>query len=217
MTHFNTNPEEYSIIFTSGATASLKIIGEYFSYRTPKGTSEGTFAYLQDNHTSALGIRHYAKNSRAIKSSDAFSAMSGRVAGPTNALREHNSLFVYPAQSNFSGAKYPLSWIDAVKNGALNKICSTNSRNWFVALDAASYVATNKLDLSEYKPDFVTISFYKMFGYPTGLGALLVRNASAHVLNKIYFGGGTVLMILGMDNEIIPRLTLQEKYIVRFL
>lgn len=40
---------------------------------------------------------------------------------------------------------------------------------WFVGLDAASYVASNKLDLSKNKPDFIAISFYKMFGWPTGM------------------------------------------------
>jgi hypothetical protein len=37
------------------------------------------------------------------------------------------------------------------------------------------------------------LSFYKIFGYPTGLGALLVRRASMPLLaGKLYFGGGTV-------------------------
>lgn len=36
------------------------------------------------------------------------------------------------------------------------------------------------------------LSFYKLFGYPTGLGALLVRKEAARQLNKVYFGGGSV-------------------------
>jgi hypothetical protein len=48
------------------------------------------------------------------------------------------------------------------------------------------------------QPDFVVFSFYKMLGYPTGLGALLVRRRVAHLLNRVYFGGGTVDMHLGM-------------------
>jgi molybdenum cofactor sulfurtransferase len=36
------------------------------------------------------------------------------------------------------------------------------------------------------------MSFYKMFGFPTGLGALLVRNDVTTLLDKHYFGGGTV-------------------------
>ena len=45
---------------------------------------------------------------------------------------------------------------------------------WFVLLDAAGLVATCPLDLSTWKPDFVNLSFYKIMGYPTGLGKWFV-------------------------------------------
>ena len=61
-------------------------------------------------------------------------------------------------------------------------------------MDAAAFIPTNRLDLSEVKPDFVTMSFYKVFGFPTGLGALLIRNDNIGILNKLYWGGGTVSM-----------------------
>jgi len=103
-----------------------------------------------------------------------------------------NTLVAFPAQCNFSGAKYPMkSWIRQIKNGVLNPIhlqsdffvepetlksvskslssCTGQQKfNWFVILDAASFVASSFLDFNEIKPDFVPISFYKMFGYPTG-------------------------------------------------
>ena len=59
-------------------------------------------------------------------------------------------------------------------------------------LDAAAYAGTNHLDLSQHHADFVALSFYKMFGYPTGLGALLVRRDRAGLLQERYFGGGAV-------------------------
>ena len=36
------------------------------------------------------------------------------------------------------------------------------------------------------------MSFYKIFGYPSGLGALLVRKDVLPLLRKTYFGGGAV-------------------------
>ena len=63
-------------------------------------------------------------------------------------------------------------------------------------LDAASFVSTNILDLKHIQADFVCISFYKIFGYPTGLGALIIRNSALKFLKKSYFGGGTVEMHL---------------------
>ena len=59
-------------------------------------------------------------------------------------------------------------------------------------LDAAAFVATNRLDLSVVHPDFVTVSFYKMFGYPTGVGCLLVRSSALPKLRRPWFAGGTV-------------------------
>ena len=64
--------------------------------------------------------------------------------------------------------------------------------NWKILLDASKFVSTNFLDLKKYSPDFVAFSFYKIFGFPTGLGCLLVHKSSKDCLKKIHFSGGTV-------------------------
>jgi selenocysteine lyase/cysteine desulfurase len=38
----------------------------------------------------------------------------------------------------------------------------------------------------------VTLSFYKMFGYPTGVGALLARRSALGKLHRPWFAGGTI-------------------------
>jgi selenocysteine lyase/cysteine desulfurase len=48
------------------------------------------------------------------------------------------------------------------------------------------------LSLSRVPADFVAVSFYKMFGYPTGVGALVARRDALATLRRRYFGGGTV-------------------------
>lgn len=103
-----------------------------------------------------------------------------------------NSLFVFPAQCNFSGFKYPLELISYSQQGGLSEIKSDLCLNkellikkekskkvWFCLLDAASYVGTNQLDLSIWQPDMVAISFYKMFGYPTGESILSTATSKA--------------------------------------
>jgi selenocysteine lyase/cysteine desulfurase len=40
--------------------------------------------------------------------------------------------------------------------------------------------------------DFVALSFYKMVGYPTGVGALVGRRAALAALRRRFFAGGTV-------------------------
>ena len=61
-------------------------------------------------------------------------------------------------------------------------------------VDAAAACPTLPLWLDGSGIDFVAVSFYKVFGYPTGVGALLVRKCSSDALlgAKAYFGGGTV-------------------------
>jgi selenocysteine lyase/cysteine desulfurase len=61
-----------------------------------------------------------------------------------------------------------------------------------LTLDAASFVPTNRLDLRRWHPDFVPLSFYKMFGYPTGVGCLLARREALAKLRRPWFAGGTI-------------------------
>ncbi len=61
-------------------------------------------------------------------------------------------------------------------------------------LDAAAFAPTNPLDLRVHKPDLMCLSFYKIFGYPTGMGALIIRSSLVKHLHKRYFGGGSVAL-----------------------
>ena len=92
-----------------------------------------------------------------------------------------NKLFAYPAQSNVSGVQHSLAWIN-----------KAHDKGWDVLLDAAAFVPTSVLNLSEVQPDFVSISFYKIFGYPTGIGCLLVKKSKFHKLKKPWYAGGTI-------------------------
>jgi molybdenum cofactor sulfurtransferase len=96
-------------------------------------------------------------------------------------------------QCNMTGKKYPLHWVQDFQSGE-NRLRNAGSHvpAWYVLLDASALVGTAPLDLSATPADFVCLSFYKMFGLPTGLGALLVRKPALAVLRKTYFGGGSV-------------------------
>ena len=85
-------------------------------------------------------------------------------AGAGAAAERRPGLFAYPAQSNFSGVRHPLRWIKLAQD-----------HGYDVLLDAAAYLPTNQLDLSAVKPSFVTVSWYKVFGFPTGVGCLIAR------------------------------------------
>jgi selenocysteine lyase/cysteine desulfurase len=180
--YFNGSPEEYVVIFTSNASGALKLIGESY----PFGPSS-RYVLTFDNHNAANGIREFARAKGACITYAPVVAPELRIddAQLMQHLREpdakgHN-LFVYPAQSNFSGVQHSFEWIERA-----------HAYGWDVILDAAAFVPTNVLDLSVHKPDFIALSFYKMFGYPTGVGCLIARKTALRKLRRPWFSGGTI-------------------------
>jgi molybdenum cofactor sulfurtransferase len=173
---------EYTAIFTANATGALKHVGE--SYPFAPG---GRLLLTADNHNSVNGIREFAREAGATTSYAPLTVPELRLdLGPLEALLSDAKpgaahLFAFPAQSNFTGVKHPL-----------DLVAHAHEHGWDVLLDAAAYVSTNRLNLREVRPDFVSVSFYKMFGYPTGVGCLLMRNSMLAKLRRPWFAGGTV-------------------------
>ncbi|MFO1199117.1 MAG: aminotransferase class V-fold PLP-dependent enzyme, partial [Burkholderiaceae bacterium] len=172
----------YTAIFTPNASGALKLVGE--SYPFEPG---GRLLMTADNHNSVNGLREFARAKGADVDYAPLAAPELRIDVAPLAARldaadpRRPNLFAFPAQSNFSGVKHPLELVDAARE-----------RGWDVLLDAAAFVPTNRLDLARVSPDFVALSFYKMFGYPTGVGCLLVRDAALPKLRRPWFAGGTV-------------------------
>ena len=72
---FGASPLEYYVVFTAGATASVKLVGEAFQW-----TSKSVFAYTLENHTSVVGLRNLAVGAGATESS-VFIGGAGLVQG----------------------------------------------------------------------------------------------------------------------------------------
>ncbi|XP_008259437.2 molybdenum cofactor sulfurase [Oryctolagus cuniculus] len=214
LAHFHASPEDYSVIFTAGCTAALKLVAEAFPWVSQGPESSGShFCYLTDSHTSVVGMRKAIMAMGVtfipVRPEDLrLAEKRGAAACDPDCQLPH--LFCYPAQSNFSGTRYPLSWIAEVKAGRRSPVSTPGK--WFVLLDAASYVSTSPLDLSAHQADLVPISFYKIFGFPTGLGALLVHNRVAPLLRKTYFGGGTAAAYLVGEDFYVPRSSVAERF-----
>jgi molybdenum cofactor sulfurtransferase len=187
---FNADPDEYTVIFSLNASGALKLVGE--SYPFGPGSH---YLLTFDNHNSVNGIREFAHARGAevtyipvtlpdMRADTQFLETSLDLAAGSpgdGGAAAGNNLFAYPAQSNFSSVIHPLEWIERA-----------HARGWDVLLDAAAFVPTSRLDLSKYKPDFVALSFYKIFGYPTGVGALLARWEALKKLRRPWFAGGTI-------------------------
>jgi selenocysteine lyase/cysteine desulfurase len=181
--YFNASPEEYAAIFTQNATGACRLVGEAYQFRP-----WSRLVLTTDNHNSVHGLREFAGVHHAPvgyirlstadlrNSDDDVSAALGR------GRKRRRGLFAYPAQSNFSGVQHPLSWVDMAQ-----------AAGYDVLLDAAAFVPTSRLDLGQVKPEFVAVSWYKVFGYPTGIGCLLARRDALARLRRPWFSGGTVV------------------------
>jgi selenocysteine lyase/cysteine desulfurase len=171
-------PDEYVAAITANATAAARLVAESF----PFGEG-GTLTLTADNHNSVNGIREHARAAGAelriielddeLRLRDPLAALALRSTGP--------SLFAFPAQSNFSGVRHPLALVREAQE-----------RGWRVLLDAASYLGTGDLDLSQTPADFVMLSMYKIAGHPAGVGALVARREALAELRRPSFSGGTV-------------------------
>lgn len=195
---FKADPEKFDVVFVANATAGIKLVLEAFS-----GYRQGfDYRYHRDCHTSLVGVRELAQDSDCFLSDKEVeewlakgapgSSIDGDLAMPL--------LFAYPAQSNMNGRRTPLSWPSLLRSAAQRS-------DVYTLLDVAALVSTSPLDLSDYAtaPDFLVLSFYKMFGFPD-LGALIVRRQASHVFqHRKYFGGGTTEMITVAGNPWVAR------------
>ncbi len=189
--YFHADPTEYEVIFTTGATAAIRLL-EHYRFEG------GELLLTADNHNSVNGLRETAKRAGAVVR---YSPIQDDLSLDQDALERllafprsnGNKLFCYPAKSNYAGVLHDLSWVPRARE-----------RGWDVLLDAAAYVSNQRLDLSMVKPDFVPMSFYKMFGFPTGVGCMLVRREAYKKLHKKWFAGGSILLVAVMKDFFAP-------------
>ncbi|CAJ0582943.1 unnamed protein product, partial [Mesorhabditis spiculigera] len=184
--YFNT--EDYEVIFTANATRSLQIVAENFVFgeKTKLCNSIDTilpetgpaFCYMNDAHNSVMGMREIVKNRVDSVACLKFDSIVWDSIQPIQ-----NSLLMYTAMSNFSGRQYPLENVEKLQ-----------SKGWSVCIDSAALISSSSLDLSKIQPHFLVASFYKIFGYPTGIGCLLVHKVARMKLKKQHFAGGTLAM-----------------------
>ncbi|EFH51195.1 hypothetical protein ARALYDRAFT_912014 [Arabidopsis lyrata subsp. lyrata] len=232
--YFNASPEDYSCIFTSGATAALKLVGETFPW-----TQDRNFLYTMENHNSVLGIREYALAqgaSACAVDTEEVANQPGQLtnSGPSIKVK-HRA--VQMRNTSKIQKEDPRDLVKLIKENPETMLQGSpfsKSNRWMVLIDAAKGCATLPPDLLKYPTDFVVVSFYKvspgfskinealltflfsavfmkLFGYPTGLGALLVRNDAAKLLKKTYFSGGTVAASIA-DIDFVKRRERVEEF-----
>ena len=212
---FDADPEEYTVVFTANASAALRLVGESFPYARPspgprsedeEGDEARSHLVLPtDAHNSVNGLREFARAAGAevhylpMDLHPTTLPPTSSPLSPATSLPKVSpkapSLLVLTAQSNLSGLKtdYPTILAHAKKRG------------YSTLLDAAALAPTSRISLASDQAgedgkgqgavDALAISLYKMLGYPTGVGALVVRKEFLGRLRKRWFSGGSVLIV----------------------
>lgn len=187
LAYFNADPDEYDVIWTPNASGAILMLQHYL-------WQGGELLLTADNHNTMNGLREIARLGGGLAR---YAPLSDDLSLDEDALRRmlgnpqriQNRVFGYPAKSNYSGIEHPLEWIAVAQDNG-----------WDVILDAAAFLANRRLDLSAHKPEYVPVSFYKMFGYPTGLGCLLVKRSVYKRMFKKWFSGGSIILVSVMSD-----------------
>ncbi|KAI0774857.1 PLP-dependent transferase [Trametes elegans] len=199
-------PPGYTVIFTANATGALKLVGEAFPFGVGSAYVLGA-----DSHNSVHGIRQFARRRGAEVCYIASTDVGGfDVAEAKAVLTQHQprggssappSLFAMTGQSNISNSKNPLSMIEFAA-----------SQGYCTLLDAAALAPTSVISLTDTPVDAMAISFYKMFGFPTGVGALVVKEAFLATLERPWFAGGTVDVVQAPGTIVTMTAELHERF-----
>jgi selenocysteine lyase/cysteine desulfurase len=178
---FDADPDEYVVCFTANTSTAIQLVGSGYAFGP-----DAPFILSADDHNSVNGVREHAARAGApvhYLPLDAELRLHD-VATRLEVLRRTHvgaGLVAFPAQSNFSGVQHPLALVRKAR-----------SLGYTVLLDAAAFAPTSPLSLRAVPADFVACSFYKLFGYPTGIGALVARREALRRLRRPWFAGGTV-------------------------
>jgi len=246
----------YEVIFTSGATESLRIVAEHFPWSSNasnknNNNSKSMLLYPSNAHTSVVGMRGPALAKGGVfccqdldnimqcvglqddELRDTLEQWNTEMATSGVQKSEHKNnetvliqnLLVLPAECNFGGDRPNVCGL-IQRFRRLNSNNNTDGRpQWAIMLDLAKLACTSPINLKDLDPDFACVSFYKMFGAPTGLGALFVKRSATNLLlpeqrtikdnttNTVcttkpvhrYFGGGSVDVVLSGQDFVVGR------------
>lgn len=177
---FDADPDVYDVCFTANTSAAIKLVAESYPFAPHRG-----YVLSADNHNSINGVREYAHAAQApvvtLPLDSELRLEDPELHLAQFAARQGSGLFALPIQSNFSGVKHPLSLVHTAQRLGLD-----------VMIDAAGTGVMGGISLRRHPAEFLVFSFYKIFGLPTGVGALIVKRTAMARLRRPWFAGGTV-------------------------
>ncbi|SPO26648.1 related to molybdenum cofactor sulfurase [Ustilago trichophora] len=195
---FDADEAEYDLVWTANATAGFRIVGETYDWQGKKvliprdahnslnslakkaEVGGGSFEFVEFDSASSSSDG----GQRDTISIDAYLTALSRPSNSQDASGEKGLVF-FTGQSNITGAKLALSPL----------LGQAKNLGWDIGLDAAALAPTTRISLRTHSSvDFMVVSLYKICGYPTGLGALIMKKSMYAKMTKkqTFFGGNIV-------------------------
>ena len=170
---------------------------------------------------------HHRRNTKGDDGQEDDSWCSGSSSSAASAncttCGASRNLLVLPLECNFGGDRLVMRGVNYVRDFQKGLVMAANgNKKWSILLDIAKAASTGPVSLRTLNPDFACLSFYKLFGEPTGLGCLLVKRTAVPLLtttstsrkhpqgknhedHRLYFGGGTVDAVLATEDFVVRR------------
>ncbi|KAF0888928.1 hypothetical protein E2562_020150, partial [Oryza meyeriana var. granulata] len=174
--YLNVPASEYALVFTVSRGSAFRLLAECYPFE-----SNRRLLTMFDHESQSVSWMAQSARAKGAKTRTAWfrwptlklctTELRKEIVGKRRGRRRDAAvgLFVFPAQSRVTGAKYSYQWMAlAQQNG------------WHVMLDAGALGPKDmdSLGLSLFRPDFIITSFYRVFGAdPTGFGCLLIKKS----------------------------------------
>lgn len=192
---FGSTLSSHVVIFTHSQAQAIKTIVEAFPFK-----SNSKFMYSTSSSADIIGLRGIATAAGAT--SEVFSQIPDPQTFPSGTI----NLVAFPLVDQFDGTT--LSEEDMTKLATLN---ASAPGNVITVADATAFIPGGKLDLSKFKFDAVVFDCEKLFGFPK-LGILVMRSELVWILERPYFGGGTLVYALTSRSKEKMRLRPSERF-----
>ncbi|OHT10038.1 molybdenum cofactor sulfurase [Tritrichomonas foetus] len=197
--YLGTTLAKYTVIFTYSNGQAMKILAEALPLN-----SSSYYFYSKSSDFDMIGLKSYANDKKAKLHDFDFISINN-ISKFDGFSSSGLHLVSFPLVDLFDGT--------TVTKEQMKQVISLNSSESFVVTlaDASYYLSFNKLNLSETPFSAVSFSFEHLFGFPK-LGVLVIENNLVNILQKPYFGGGTLVYALPSDNFAKLRLKPSERF-----
>lgn len=186
------NAKASEIIFTSGTTASINLLAQYY-FKSHLAADESILLSVQEHHSNILPWQQIAKTNEATIQ---YLPLDSNQELDLKALEQilQTEKVAVLSLSHISNV---LGSITPIKN--MIEITRKISPDTKIVIDAAQSLAHLPIDVKELDCDFLVASAHKAYG-PTGIGFIYAKQELLKSAAPFFTGGGMIAEVSEQDS-----------------